>query len=133
MQQALSWGVVILSYIGLGLGSLPRLRMNRATIALVGSALLIALGTVPLPQAWAAIDPTTIVFLLSMMVVNASLSQGGAFQLALLGLIRVSRSPFGLLLMLVFGSGLLSAFLLNDTLALVFTRKRRKAPPFRGG
>jgi Na+/H+ antiporter NhaD/arsenite permease-like protein len=41
--------------------------------------------------------------------------------LALLGLIRVSRSPFGLLIMLVFGSGLLSAFLLNDTLALVFT------------
>lgn len=121
MQQALSWLVLLLSYVGLGLGSLPRLRMNRATIALAGSALLIALGTVPLLEAWAAIDATTIVFLLSMMVVNASLSQGGAFQLALLGLIRVSRSPFGLLLMLVFGSGLLSAFLLNDTLALVFT------------
>lgn len=95
--------------------------MNRATIALVGSALLIGLGTLSLRQAWEAIDPTTIVFLLSMMVVNASLSYGGAFQLALLGLIRVSRSPFGLLIMLVFGSGLLSAFLLNDTLALVFT------------
>lgn len=124
MQQALSWLVLLLSYVGLGLGSLPRLRMNRATIALAGSALLIALGTVPLLEAWAAIDATTIVFLLSMMVVNASLSQGGAFQLALLGLIRVSRSPFGLLLMLVFGSGLLSAFLLNDTLALVFTPSR---------
>lgn len=120
-MQGLSWLVLGLSYVGLGLGSLPRLRMNRATIALVGSALLIGLGTLSLRQAWEAIDPTTIVFLLSMMVVNASLSYGGAFQLALLGLIRVSRSPFGLLIMLVFGSGLLSAFLLNDTLALVFT------------
>lgn len=120
-MQGLSWLVLGLSYVGLGLGSLPRLRMNRATIALVGSALLIGLGALSLRQAWEAIDPTTIVFLLSMMVVNASLSYGGAFQLALLGLIRVSRNPFGLLIMLVFGSGLLSAFLLNDTLALVFT------------
>ncbi len=120
-MQGLSWLVLGLSYVGLGLGSLPRLRMNRATIALVGSALLIGLGALSLRQAWEAIDPTTIVFLLSMMVVNASLSYGGAFQLALVGLIRVSRSPFGLLIMLVFGSGLLSAFLLNDTLALVFT------------
>lgn len=119
--QVLSWLVLGLSYVGLGLGSLPRLRMNRATIALAGSALLIGLGTLSLQQAWEAIDPTTIVFLLSMMVVNASLSYGGAFQVALLGLIRASRSPFGLLIMLVFGSGLLSAFLLNDTLALVFT------------
>ncbi|MCJ2543711.1 anion transporter [Thermostichus vulcanus] len=120
-MQELSWLVLGLSYVGLGLGSLPRLRMNRATIALVGSALLIGLGTLSLRQAWEAIDPTTIVFLLSMMVVNASLSYGGAFQVALVGLIRASRSPFGLLIMLVFGSGLLSAFLLNDTLALVFT------------
>ncbi|MEN9212153.1 MAG: anion transporter [Thermostichus sp. DG02_4_bins_136] len=120
-MQELSWLVLGLSYVGLGLGSLPRLRMNRATIALVGSALLIGLGALSLPQAWEAIDPTTIVFLLSMMVVNASLSYGGAFQVALVQLIRASRSPFGLLLMLVVGSGLLSAFLLNDTLALVFT------------
>ncbi|MGQ9837972.1 MAG: anion transporter [Cyanobacteriota bacterium] len=120
-MQGLSWLVLGLSYLGLGLGSLPRLRMNRATIALVGSALLIGLGALSLQQAWEAIDPTTIVFLLSMMVINAGLSYGGAFQLALLELIRVSRSPFGLLIMLVVGSGLLSAFLLNDTLALVFT------------
>lgn len=33
-----------LTYLGLGLGKLPGLRMNRATIALVGSAFLIALG-----------------------------------------------------------------------------------------
>ena len=43
-MQRLAWLVLGLSYVGLGLGSLPRLRMNRATIALVGSALLIGLG-----------------------------------------------------------------------------------------
>lgn len=110
-----------LTYLGLGLGQLPGLRMNRATIALVGSALLITLGVVNLQEAWEAIDANTIVFLLSMMVVNAHLSYSGFFQLALTSLIRLTSSPFGLLIVLTFGSGILSAFFLNDTLALVFT------------
>ncbi|HEY9672978.1 MAG TPA: anion transporter [Waterburya sp.] len=95
--------------------------MNRATIALVGSAFLITLGVLNLREAWDAIDANTIVFLLSMMVVNANLSYSGFFQLALSFLIRLTSSPFGLLVVLTFGSGILSAFFLNDTLALVFT------------
>lgn len=43
--------VVLLTYIGLGLGYLPGLRMNRATIALVGAAALMALGVLDLKAA----------------------------------------------------------------------------------
>ncbi len=115
-------GLVIgLSYLGLGLGYVPGFRMNRATIALISSAVLIALGTLSLNQAWEAIDPGTIVFLLSMMVINAYLSYSGFFNLALLYLLRLTRSPFGLLVLLTLGTGALSAFFLNDTLALVST------------
>ena len=110
-----------LTYLGLAFGQVPGLRMNRATIALVGSAFLITLGVLNLREAWDAIDANTIVFLLSMMVVNANLSYSGFFQLALSFLIRLTSSPFGLLVVLTFGSGILSAFFLNDTLALVFT------------
>ncbi|MBF2015401.1 MAG: anion transporter [Rivularia sp. T60_A2020_040] len=95
--------------------------MNRATIALVSSAGLIALGTLSLNQAWQAIDAGTIVFLLSMMVINAYLSYAGFFNLALLYLLRLTRSPLGLLGVLTFGTGFLSALFLNDTLALVST------------
>jgi len=109
------------SYLGLGLGYIPGLRMNRATIALVGVALLVALGTLSLEQAWQAIDANTIIFLLSMMVVNAYLAYAGFFKLALLYLLRLIRSPLGLLALLSLGTGLLSAFFLNDTLALVST------------
>ncbi|MCT7956498.1 anion transporter [Laspinema palackyanum] len=115
-------GLVIgLSYLGLGLGYVPGFRMNRATLALISSAVLIALGTLSLEQAWEAIDPGTIVFLLSMMVINAYLSYSGFFNLALLYLLRLTRSPFGLLVLLTGGTGVLSAFFLNDTLALVST------------
>ncbi|MBF2050055.1 MAG: anion transporter [Elainella sp. C42_A2020_010] len=117
----LQYLVLAVSYLGLALGYLPGLRMNRATIALVGSALLVGLGLLTLEEAWQAIDATTIVFLLSMMVVNANLAYSGFFELALVLLLRLSRSPFGILVVLTFGSGLLSTFFLNDTIAIVFT------------
>ncbi|MDM9384272.1 anion transporter [Chlorogloeopsis sp. ULAP01] len=115
------YGVLGLTYLGLALGYVPGFRMNRATIALVGSGFLIATGVLSLRQAWDAIDSTTIVFLLSMMVVNANLSYAGFFPQVLSFLLRFTRSPFGILIALTFGSGILSAFFLNDTLVLVFT------------
>ncbi|BAY28843.1 arsenical pump membrane protein [Nostoc carneum NIES-2107] len=115
------YGVLGLTYLGLALGYIPGLRMNRATIALVGSAFLIALGAVNLQEAWQAIDANTIVFLLSMMVVNASLTYAGFFGRSLSLLLSVTRSPLGLLIALTFGSGILSAVFLNDTIALIFT------------
>lgn len=121
VRSLLEYGVLGLSYLGLGLGYLPGLRMNRPTIALVGSALMIGLGTLSLQQAWVAIDASTITFLFSMMVVNAHLAFSGFFRLALTFLLRLTQSPLGLLLWLTGGSALLSAVFLNDTLALVFT------------
>jgi len=115
------YAVLVLSYVGIGLGYLPSLRMNRATIALVGAAFLVVLGLVNLKEAWQAIDYKTIIFLLSMMIINANLSCSGFFQLALDYLIRLTRSPFGLLVALTFGSGILSALFLNDTIAIVLT------------
>lgn len=113
--------VLGVTYLGLGLGYLPPLRMNRATIAFVGAACLVSLGTMSLQEAWQAIDAETIVFLLSIMVVNAYLACAGFFQLALAALVRFTRSPFGLVIALTFASGILSALFLNDTIALIFT------------
>jgi Na+/H+ antiporter NhaD/arsenite permease-like protein len=119
--QFLQYLVIILTYLGLALGQFPGLRMNRATIALVGAAFLIALQVFSLEEAWRAIDVNTIVFLLSMMIVNANLAYSGFFQLVLSSLLKLTRSPFSLLCILTFISGLLSAFFLNDTIALIFT------------
>ncbi|MBE9170694.1 hypothetical protein IQ238_25320 [Pleurocapsales cyanobacterium LEGE 06147] len=95
--------------------------MNRATIAFTGSAFLILLGVINLQEAWEAIDPGTIFFLLSMMIVNGFLTYSGFFGLALYLLVRLAKSPFGLLIILTVGTGLLSALFINDTMALVFT------------
>ncbi|MGE5659669.1 MAG: anion transporter [Actinomycetota bacterium] len=113
--------VIGLTYIGLGLGYLPGLRMNRATIALTGAILLMALGLMDLKSAWIAIDYKTLIFLFGMMVISANLSASGFFQLALDYTTRFVRSPLGLLIVLTFGSGFLSALFLNDTIALILT------------
>ncbi|GAB4213234.1 MAG: anion transporter [Synechococcales cyanobacterium] len=114
-------GIVGLTYVGLALGGIPGWRMNRATLALAGAGLLVGLGAIPLDEAWQAMDATTMVFLLSLMVVNASLSAGGVFSVGLVALLRLTRTPWGLLVGLTLGCGFLSAFLLNDTMVLVFT------------
>lgn len=113
--------VIGLTYIGLGLGYIPGLRMNRATIALVGAAALMALGVLDLKAAWAAIDYQTLIFLFGMMVISANLAASGFFQLALDYLTRFVRSPFGLIIVITFVSGFLSALFLNDTIALILT------------
>ncbi|MEG4574460.1 anion transporter [Microcoleus sp. N3A4] len=113
--------VIGLTYIGLGLGYLPGLRMNRASIAIVGSSLLMALGVLDLKEAWSAIDYKTLIFLFGMMVISANLAGSGFFQLAIDTVMRFTRSPFSLLIVLTFGSGILSAFFLNDTVALILT------------
>jgi Na+/H+ antiporter NhaD/arsenite permease-like protein len=92
--------VILVSYVGLGLGYLLRLRMNRATIALVGAALLMVLGLLDLSTAWKAIDYKTIIFLFGMMVISANLTAAGFFRLAVDYTIRHIYSPLGLLIVL---------------------------------
>ncbi|MBE8965633.1 anion transporter [Nostocales cyanobacterium LEGE 12452] len=113
--------IIGLTYIGLGLGYLPGLRMNRASIALVGASLLIAFGVLDLKEAWQAIDYKTLIFLFGMMIISTNLAYAGFFQLTLDTVTHFTRSPLGLLIVLTFGSGILSAFFLNDTIALILT------------
>ena len=120
-MSVLRFIVIGLTYIGLGLGYLPGLRMNRASIAIVGSSLLMALGVLDLKEAWSAIDYKTLIFLFSMMAISANLACSGFFQLAIDTVMRFTRNPFSLLIVVTLGSGILSAFFLNDTVALILT------------
>ncbi|MER3482347.1 MAG: anion transporter [Meiothermus sp.] len=119
--EYLAYAVLFLTYFGLGLGYVPGYRLNRAAIAIVGAALLIVLGVLNLNEAWKALDPNTLVFLFGVMVMSANLSEAGFFNLVLGGLVRLARTPLGLLVWLTFGAGVLSALFLNDTVAILLT------------
>ena len=97
----------------------PGLRLDRAGIAFLGGAAMIALGPLSLEEAFRAIDFDTIALLLGMMIVVAHLKVSGAFR-ALGGLaIDHAHAPFVLLVTVTVLAGVLSAFLVNDAICLV--------------
>src|SRR3954464_10893522 len=71
-----------LTYLALALGKVPGLRIDRAGIALVGAAAMLAGGVLSLREAAEAVDAGTIVLLFGMMVVVAYLRLAGAFAIA---------------------------------------------------
>jgi Na+/H+ antiporter NhaD/arsenite permease-like protein len=113
--------IVILTYLAIALGYVPRLRMNRVTIALVGAAALVAVGALSEEQAIAALDTGTILLLGAMMIINNNLRLAGFFNWIGARLLKLARSPRSLLAIIVLMSGVLSALFLNDTICLMFT------------
>jgi Na+/H+ antiporter NhaD/arsenite permease-like protein len=117
----LALALIVTTLIGVAIGRYPWLRMNRATIALVGATALAVIGAIPLERAYAAIDLNTLVLLFAMMILNANLRLAGFFRLVSGGVAAWARSPRRLLALIIVVSGLLSALFLNDTIVLVFT------------
>jgi Na+/H+ antiporter NhaD/arsenite permease-like protein len=120
-MQAATAVIVAVTLVGVAIGRWPWLRMNRATIALVGATLLIAIGVIPLEEAFRAVDWNTIVLLFAMMVLNVNLRIAGFFHLVITRLVRIARTPRRLLGLVIAVSGVLSAIFLNDTIALMMT------------
>jgi len=120
--QNLSTLVILsLTLFGIAVGRFPVLRMNRATIVIVGTALLVFSGALSPDQAWNAIDYRTILLIFSMMILNINLGLAGFFKAVTLKVTHLARTPGQLLGLVIVTSGLLSAFFLNDTVVLMMT------------
>lgn len=113
--------IMVLTMTGVALGRFPRLRMNRATIVLVGATILVIVGAIPLEKAYAAIDLDTIVLLLSMMILNINLRLAGFFGLVVNRVTRFASNTRQLLFLVIVSAGILSALFLNDTIVIMFT------------
>ena len=119
--EILILGIIVFSIIGIAIGSYPTFRMNRSTIALVGSTLLLLVGALTIDEAIRAIDINTIILLFSMMVLNINLRLSGFFNIITSKIISFAKTPKQLLALIIFSSGLLSALFLNDTIVIMFT------------
>lgn len=120
-QQTITTIIVLLTYAGVAIGRIPGLRMSRATIALVGAALLVLVGTINERQAYSHIDLGMILLLGAMMVINANLRMAGFFDLIGAQVLRLARTPRMLLALVIAASGILSAIFLNDPVCILFT------------
>lgn len=113
--------LIAVTYVGVAIGEYPRLRMNRATIALVGAIALVVFGVLPFEVALQSLDVDTLILLFAMMIVNVHLRLAGFFDLVSTRIVMWARSPRVLLAWIIAASGILSALFLNDTIVLMFT------------
>jgi len=113
--------IVLLVYIGLAIGFIPKMQANRTTITLIGVGLLLVLKQINIQQIGGFIDLDTLILLFSMMVINANLRLSGFFKLTGATLLRLTRKPRVFLIIEILLVGVLSALFLNDTICIMFT------------
>ncbi len=119
--EAAAIAVFAMTYFAMAIGRIPGLKLDRAGAALAGAAAMVACGALSLDEAYRAIDLNTITLLLGMMIVVAHLRLSGFFAAAGAWGAARARHPLLLLAAVVLVSGLLSAFLVNDTVCIVLT------------
>ena len=110
--------VFVLVYLGMVLGGLPGLALDRTGIALLGALLLVAFGKITPAGAWDAVDVPTIALLFGLMVVSAQFRLGGFYTRITRRLAEAEVSPERLLGLLILVAGGLSALLANDIVCL---------------
>lgn len=115
------WLVFAVVYVGMVLGGLPGLAIDRTGIALLGAIALLATGRLDATGAWDSIDVPTIALLLGLMVVSAQFRLGGTYAALTRHLAAAEVAPPVLLALVIGAAGLLSALLANDIICLAMT------------
>lgn len=103
-----------LTYLGMALGRVPGLKLDRTGIALIAAVVLLASGSVAVEDAGAAIDMPTVLLLFALMLVSAQFQEAGLYRVVA-GRVAVNAGSADRLLgFVILVSGLLSAILAND-------------------
>lgn len=105
-------------YLGMILGEIPGLALDRTGVALLGALFLLGTEQVTPAGAWKAIDVPTIGLLFGLMVVSAQFRLGGFYAEVTRRVVTVDVPPRTLLALVIAVSGLLSAILANDIVCL---------------
>ncbi len=88
---------------------------------LSGAIIVLVLNVVSIEEAYNSIKFDIIIFLIGMFMITSILQSTGILELITIKILRYGNTYRRLLLLILVGSGVLSAFLMNDTIALVLT------------
>ncbi len=110
--------VFIVVYLGMILGGLPFLQLDRTGVALLGAIALVGLGAVSTEAAVRSLHLPTLILLFAFMVLSAQLRLGGFYAWVTLKLAALPLRPTLLLGALVVVVGALAAVFSNDIVCL---------------
>jgi Na+/H+ antiporter NhaD/arsenite permease-like protein len=130
--------IFAITYIGIAMGHIPGLKLNRAGIALLGAIAMMILGDVTTADVVSYINWPTVFLLFGFFVISAQLRLSGFYDKVANGIAARLGHPAGFLFVLMAVTGGLSAFLNHDIVCYVFTpivgvallRKRINPVPF---
>lgn len=117
-QLIVAYVIFFSSYLVFAIGRFPGTRIDRPAAAIIGAAVMFAFRIISPEMAMHSIDFATIVLLFSMMLITANLHISGFFDW-ITSICVEHVSPRLLLPSVIFTSGILSAFLVNDIVCLL--------------
>jgi len=88
---------------------------------LAGALAVLLTGQIALSDALRAINPDVMAFLFGMFIVGETLTESGYLAAIAGRFFSRAKNPDLLVLLILFGMGILAAFLMNDTLAIIGT------------
>lgn len=113
--------IFLITYIFIAIESGRGSHLDRTAAAFCGAVAMVLAQTVSLEAAYRAISWDTIIFLLGIMILVAHFQIAHFFDWIAARVARIARTPFQFLVLLIFTSGILAAFFVNDTICLMFT------------
>ena len=114
----LTVAIFFVVYLGMILGGLPFLQLDRTGVALLGAIALIGTDALTLQEAAEAIHLPTVILLFAFMVLSAQMRLGGFYDWVTLRLAKLPLAPPLLLGALILASAALSAVFSNDIVCL---------------
>jgi Na+/H+ antiporter NhaD/arsenite permease-like protein len=105
-------------YLGMILGGLPFLQLDRTGIALLGAIALVGIGALSPEQAAQSVHLPTLLLLFSFMVIAAQMRLGGFYDWITVRLAALPLTPGALLAAVIGVVALLSAVFSNDVVCL---------------
>jgi Na+/H+ antiporter NhaD/arsenite permease-like protein len=110
--------IFVIVYLGMVLGGLPFVQLDRTGVALLGAIALVGTGDLTPEQAALAIHLPTLLLLFSFMVISAQMRLGGFYAWATLRIAALALGPSALLAGVIATVAVLSAVFSNDIVCL---------------
>jgi Na+/H+ antiporter NhaD/arsenite permease-like protein len=113
--------VLLIVFVLIAVRQIGNIRLQIWQIMLLGAIVVLLTGQISPQNALRSIDLDVMLFLFGMFVIGQALEESGYISHLSCKLFKRARSLDSLVLYILFGAGMLSALLMNDTLAIIGT------------
>ena len=119
-EKPVTLAIFAMTYLGIAMGRVPGLKLNRVGIALLGAIAMMIFGGIGTGDVISYINWPTVFLLFGFFVISAQLRLSGFYDQVAGGISARLENPARFMLVLMLVTGGLSAFLNHDIVCYVF-------------